>query len=409
MTETEWVAVPVGVDAERWVTSRTRRTVIVVAHTLVSLQRLLDVVGLVECDPEVQVVYACAPDVFHRGVSEYLRELGALEISWQQAVHERFDLALAAAYGGLHELHAPVMVMPHGAGYAKRTPRHEVGGQLAERGVYGLDTEHLIHDGRVVPASVVLSHEAQRDLLVQSCPEAVPVALVAGDPCYDRLQVSGSLRAAYRDSLRIDPTCQLVVVASTWGRHSLFTRQEGLLAELLEQLDPGVYQVAALIHPAVWFGHGRRQVRAWLSAECAAGLVLVDPEVDWRAVVLAADHVIGDHGSTTVYAASVGRSILHTGTPPGEIDDLSPQHLVQEQARRLVRSAPFERQLSEASTGLPAGWPDTVVARLTSRVAQSHRLLRREMYRLLGLPVPGRHRAVEPVAVPRFGGVGHYA
>src|SRR5205823_10703139 len=105
MNQTEWSAVPVGIEADRWVTRGGCMTVLVMAHTLVSVQRLMDVVGLVECDSRVQVVYTRAPDVFQRGVRECLREIGALEISWQQATNERRDVALAAAYGRLPEVH----------------------------------------------------------------------------------------------------------------------------------------------------------------------------------------------------------------------------------------------------------------------------------------------------------------
>src|SRR5205823_13519718 len=141
------------------------------------------------------------------------------------------------------------------------------------------------------------------------------------------------------------------------------------------------------IHPAVGFGHGRRQVRAWLSAECAAGLMLIEPETDWRAAIVGADYVIGDHGSVTVYAASVGVPVLHTDLPEDEIDDLSPQAFVGTHAPRLVRCAPLEPQLRRAAEELPADWSAAVAGRLTSQPGQSHRLLRERMYQLLGLPV----------------------
>lgn len=400
MDYVEWLSVPVGPDAHRWVTRTGCQTILVLAHTVVSTQRLLDVVGMIETDPNIQVVYTRSPDVFGGGVNEFLRGIDAMTISWQQAIHERFDLALTAAYGGLADLHAPVMVLPHGAGYAKQTPKAP--GHAAGRGVYGLGTEHLIRDGRLVPASIILSHKAQRDLLERQCPVALSVALVAGDPCFDRLLASVGMRQTYRDALDLD-TRRLVVVASTWGPHSLFQRNRSLLSTLLRELDPRRYRIAALIHPAAWSAHGRRQVRAWLTEECAAGLTLVEPDVDWRAAVLAADYVIGDHGSVPVYAAAIGVPVLHTDLPVDELDETSPQVYVGSHAPRLLRSAPIEPQLLASARDLPADWADAVVARLTSEPGQSHRLLRQEMYRLLGSDVPGRHRAVEPVPVPHSG------
>ena len=112
----EWLSAPIGIDAYRWISRVGCRTVLVAVHSLVSCHRLLDVVDLVESDPRVQVVFTVAPDVFATGLGEYLHELGALVVPWRQAVLERFDLALAASYGGIHELHAPLAVMAHGAG-----------------------------------------------------------------------------------------------------------------------------------------------------------------------------------------------------------------------------------------------------------------------------------------------------
>lgn len=393
-----WRTVPVGIDADRWVTRSGCRTVLVVVHTLVTGQRLLDVADLIESDTRVQVVYTAGPDVFDGGVSDFLHTIGALVIPWQQAIRERFALAVTAAYGGIHELHAPVMVLPHGAGYGKRIVGVGRGTQQVERSVYGLGTQHLVRDGRVVPSVVALSHEAQRLTLLRQCPQAEPAAVVVGDPCFDQLRASTAHRDRYRAALGVAPDRQLVVLTSTWGTSSLFA-QTDLLPLIMNQLDSRRYRVAALLHPAAWFGHGQRQVRAWLRDCLDAGLVLLEPEVDWRAVAVAADLVLGDHGSTTIYAASLGVPVLHTQTSLADLDASSPQALLVSRAPQLNRATPVEEQLDEARTAVPQ-WRDELVASLTSRPGQANRLLRREMYRLLDLSVPGRHRALQPVPTP---------
>ena len=130
MSVQEWLEAPIGIDSERWVTRAGCRTAIVVVHTMVSCHRLVDVVDYVESDPRVQTVFTVAPDAFNRAVSDHLTELGALVVPWKQATRERFDLALAAASGGLHELHAPLMVMAHGAGRGKPTAIRPQGGPV---------------------------------------------------------------------------------------------------------------------------------------------------------------------------------------------------------------------------------------------------------------------------------------
>ncbi|HEX7659989.1 MAG TPA: hypothetical protein VF444_10980 [Pseudonocardiaceae bacterium] len=381
---TPWLAVPVGINAHRWVTRRREATVLVVVSSVVAGQRLMDVVDLIECDLRVQTVYTQGPGVFGNGVPELLRSLGVLRIPWQQAVQQRFDLVLAAAYEGLHELHGPIMVLPHGAGYGKRAPGF--GGD--SRPTYGLDAQRLIRDGRVLPASIVLSHESQRTVLARQCPPAAEVAVVAGDPCYDRMLASRRCRARYRTALGVPTGHELVVVASTWGPRSLFARDAELLDELVEELDPARFRVAALVHPAAWAAHGRRQMRAWLSRSCTAGLMLIEPDMDWRTVVLAADHLVGDQGSTTVYAAAIGVPVLHVGVPKDELDPDTPQAWLAEHAPRLDRTRAIEPQLRAAARRCGGAWAASVASRLTSRPGQARGILRAEMYRLLGLPAP---------------------
>ena len=396
MNEIAWLSVPVGMDAGRWVTRDRYRTVLVAVHTMVAAQRLLDVVCAVETDLRVQVVFTQAPDVFHGGVDQLLHDLGALVLPWQQAVHERFDLVLAAAYTGLDQLHGPVMVLPHGAGYGKRAAGGSSRGVAA---VYGLDAQRLVRDGHLVASSIVLSHTSQQRVLRRQCPAAVDAAVVAGDPCYDRLRASLLLRPLYRAAFDVAQDRQFVLVASTWGRQSLVGRNIELIARLMEQLDPRRYCVAALIHPAVWAGHGARQLRAWLQDAIGSGLTLIEPDVDWRAALLAADYVIGDHGSVTVYATSLGIPVLTTAPADDTLDPRSPQAWVSQHAPKLAVSEPLEPQLRQVTVAAARAGRAAVVRRLTSRPGESYRALREEMYRLLKLPILGKHRSPEPIAV----------
>ncbi|HEX3782586.1 MAG TPA: hypothetical protein VHX38_23210 [Pseudonocardiaceae bacterium] len=403
MGEEDWVRMPVGLDAGRWLTRETTRTVLVAVHTVVAGQRLLDVLDLLESDPRIQVVFTAAPDVFDGAVPRLLAEIGAVRIPWQQAVRERFDLALAGAYGGLARLHAPVLVLPHGAGYGKRTPTAP-GSQVVPSDVYGLGREQLIADGRLVPASIVLSHESQRDLLAAQCPAALPAAVVAGDPCYDRLRASLARREAYRTALGVGEDQQLVVAASTWGRDGLFGQSPELIAGLPQAVDPRRYRVAALFHPAVW-AHGPRQLRAWLAEARAAGLLLIDPMIDWRGVIVAADHVIGDHGSITTYAASIGRGVLHLTAPGLDLAPGSAQAYVRAHAPRWDPDAPVADQLRRTARSDLA---PAVRARLTSRPGRAHRIIRRAMYQLLELSEPATSPAAKAVQPPVIAGERHH-
>ncbi|MEV4521698.1 hypothetical protein AB0J77_15830 [Micromonospora tulbaghiae] len=400
MTSLEWPSAPIGIDASRWTSRPGCRTVLVVAHTIASCQRLLDVIEHVESDPRVQLLFTVAPDVFNHQVKRFLDRLGALVLPWQQAIREQFDLSLAAAHGGLHQLHAPLFLMAHGAGRGKRVRPGPYGGPvLADPPVYGLDAQRLTHGGRVLPTALALSHDHELEVLRRQCPEAVEAAVVIGDPCADRLVASLPWRRDYRRGLGLSNRQELVVVSSTWGRDGVFGRWPDLIPQLMTQLPPDRYRIAALLHPAVWDAHGHRQIRAWLRDCIDVGLVLPDPTEDWRGPVVAADHVIGDHGSVTAYAAAIGRPTLLLPGLRSVPAAGTPQHLLAVSANRLDPHRPIPPQLALA-TGVDQ---QAVMAALTSRPGHAGVLLRRTMYRLLHLTEPGRHRQTGPVPSPGSG------
>src|SRR5262249_51415815 len=157
--------------------------VLIVVHTIATCHRLLDVVDHIESDPRIQVVFTVAPDVFNHTVPHFLGELGACVVPWAQATRHRFDLALAASHGGLSELPAPLRAMPQGAGGGKLPRLRRTGGPLlAQRAVSGLDGPRLTRDGRVLASALILAHKYEREILRRQCPEALSVAVVAGDP-----------------------------------------------------------------------------------------------------------------------------------------------------------------------------------------------------------------------------------
>lgn len=400
MNGMEWCQVPVGLDAERWITRTGCKKVLVAVHTVTSGQRLVDVVRLLESDLRIQVVFAAAPDVFSNGVSDLLHDLGGVVISWDQATRIPFDLALAAAYGSVHELHAPLVVVPHGAGFSKLAVRRDMGGAVAGRGVYGLDPQSIIRGGSVVPTAIVLSHQADLALLGRQCPDALPVAVVAGDPCYDRILASHSRRATYRRALRVTDAHKLVVAVSTWGSRSLFGQAVDLLDRLLAELPRDEYRIATLMHPNVWFGHGPRQVRAWLTDAVDRGLRLVPPSSNWLGTLIAADLIVGDHGSVAVYGAAAKVPVILAGFPGDEVSPTSASALLAASVPHLRADLPIARQLADAQAGYRTAVSDLVAARITSEPGRFNQNMRRVLYRVLGIGQPPTIPAMPPAPVP---------
>jgi len=396
----DWRQVPVGLGAQRWVTRAGCKTILVVVHTVTTGQRLAGILRLIESDLRIQVLFTAAPDVFGNGVAELLRELGGMVIPWGQATRMSFDLALAAAYGGLDELHTPVVVMPHGAGHNKLAVRRDAGSVVATRGVYGLDPQSLMAGGRVVPDIIVLSHRGDLEMLGRQCPEALPVAEVIGDPYYDQLAASRALRGEYRRALATSRSATLVVTASTWGTRSLFGQAAELHDRLLAEVPPDRYRVVSLMHPNVWYGHGPRQVRAWLGSAMKRGLGLIPPDSEWLGAVIAAHLVVGDHGSTTAYASAAGVPVLWAGDGHEDVAPGSAAALLAESTPRLLPGRPITPQLAGAIARDQTAVSEAVAARITSEPGHFDRNLRRLLYRRLGLTQPPSISVTPPAALP---------
>jgi hypothetical protein len=210
--------------------------------------------------------------------------------------------------------------------------------------------------------------------------------VVAGDPCFDRMLASRSRRAEYRAALGIRPGQRLVVVSSTWGRGSLFGSRPELISRVLGELPVDTHRVLAVLHPNIWHGHGPWQVRTWLADALRSGLLLVPPLEGWRAALVAADCVIGDHGSTTFYGAALGLPVLLAAFPADDVDPASPVGQLGKAATRLALEHSILDQVDEvAQTPFPH---ETITSQTTSCPGESALRLRAVIYELLKLPEP---------------------
>ncbi|MET8974178.1 hypothetical protein ABZX85_01030 [Streptomyces sp. NPDC004539] len=402
-----WLRVPVGEDAGRWVTRVGCRRVLFVVHNVTSATRLLDVLPLFHSDVRVQLFATCTgSSPFLAGVPELLAGVGVPVLSWEQAKETEFDLAVSASYGGeLGDIRAKLAVLSHGVGYNKKlaTPqRHNATTpqQSEQAPVFGLSPEWLLReDGSPVAAATVLSHPEQLARLRESVPRAAGTAVLAGDPCYDRILAGLPQRDRFRRALGVASGQKLIVVSSTWAPRSLFGGDaragDDLLPWLLSRLPADLpadeYRAVAVLHPNIWHGHGEGQIRAWLDGACRAGLHPVDPLEGWRQALIAADCVLGDHSSVTYYAASIGVPVLLGAFPQQDLAQDSPVAALGRTAPHLDRHtglrAQIDRTIAEHD---PARYKD-LADQTSSSPGESAALLRRLFYDLLGLPEPYAH------------------
>ncbi|MEU0472374.1 hypothetical protein [Streptomyces olivaceus] len=412
--------VPVGEDADRWITRTGCRRILLVVHNVTSATRLLDVLPLFHSDVRVQMFATCTgSSPFLAGVPELLARAGLPVLPWEQAKDTEFDLVVSASYGGeLGSLRGKLTVLSHGTGYNKRlaAPDSPVS-RTTEPPVFGLAPDWLLEDGRPLATATVLSHPEQLDRLRSACPEAAPTAVLAGDPCYDRILAALPQRDRFRRALGVGPGQRLIVVSSTWASRSLFGgRPAGgadepgaadllpwLLSRLATELPADEYRTAAVLHPNIWYGHGPGQVQAWLDSARRAGLEAIPPLDGWRQALIAADCVLGDHSSVTYYAASIGVPVVLGAFPQEDLDPRSPVAALGRTAPRLLRRGSLRAQIDRA---ICAHHPDRYKAfaeQTSSSPGESAVLLRRLFYDLMGIPEPEAHPALlDPLPLPPY-------
>ncbi|PDP89570.1 hypothetical protein CQJ94_01125 [Glycomyces fuscus] len=399
MGNSEWARAPIGMDAGRWTTWDGCRRVLAVACTVADAQRLMDPVATVASDPRVQVVFTVAPgQVFGSGLASWLARAGVVVVPWQQAVNTRFDLALAAsASQALDRIHAPVVLFAHGVGFNKLTPAHRGRRGALDRATYGLGREGLVRDGRLVAERIALAHDEEALRLSSACPEAAGGARVVGDAAADRILASLERRPWCRSQLGLGADDVWVVAASTWGRSSLLGTGRPLLERLVVEAVSASCRVGLLVHPNVWAAHGSWQVHQWLGPLVSQGLEVVPVEAEWASALAAADAVVGDHGSTTVYATLTGRPVSVVGGGRADVDTASPMG----QALRTLPTVGEDALPVDGVLRSPGAAESealrAVAARTTSHPGRFAQRTRTVLYEVLGLSQPDVLPAARPL------------
>ncbi|WP_459159773.1 hypothetical protein [Salinifilum ghardaiensis] len=366
-----------------------------VARTVAALTRLLDVVTLLRADTRVQVRFTDDPDNpahFSTGTRELLESLEVDLLPWNQVLEECFDLVLTASENDrIEHVRAPVLLFPHGLGFQKYYPGSET--------VAGMNPHRLVHRGEVLPSLIALSHGQQRRELAAACPAAAEHSAVLGDPCVDRLLESRHLAEEYRSALGASGA-RLVVLASTWGSHSLFGTAPWLAERLLEELPLDEYRVALVLHLGVWSAHSPWQIRTWLARARACGLRLLPPQEGWRAAVTAAACVISDEGSVALYAAAADKPLLLAGTPSASTVPGTPLAALAAKTPSLDFHAPLREQVDQAVREHAPGEHEAIASSAVAHSGESAPRIRKALYRTLELPEPAADPVFPPVPPP---------
>ncbi|MER7805122.1 translation initiation factor 2 [Streptomyces parvulus] len=302
-------------------------------------------------------------------------------MSWNEARDRSFDLIVAASpKGDLSLLRGPHVLLPHGAGFNKSIPNEGSPGVAS-----GLDPVFLRRaDDRAQVALHALAHPDQVARLAAADSRAAWSAKVVGDLSLERFLASASLRDRYRAALGTGAR-RLLVLASTWGPESLIRRHPGLAAQLVGRLPYDEYQLALVVHPNERSLLGTYELSERLTPALDAGMVLADAHEEWASVLIAADALVTDHGSTSLYYCAVqDRPVVSVHPGGGELIPDSPMGLLQQQIPHLEGADGIADALRSYRRG-----PGLAAAQAAfASAGDALDRLRHEMYILLGLAPP---------------------
>lgn len=385
--------------AEHWMTL-IGKSVLILAPHIVALARLEDLIPLIEADYRLQHVHTVPDDGEDRpDAADFVRARGGVLLPPRQARWTTHGLVLAGSVRGLDDVRGPVLLVPHGGCLGQYRPwRTAAEGELAT----SLDPTQLLRDGRPRADRIALTHDRELDLLSEICPQAVPHAVVVGDIAFDRLVASAPYRDQYRRALGVVDERKIILVTVTWSPRSGFGTNPAVFRHIVEAARHDDVLVVASLHPQIWSQHGVRQVRGWLADAVEAGLVVLAPHTDWRGAVTAADYVLADYTSVGAFAAGIGTPVLRIPHGRQPLLPGSPTAVLAEHAPLWNATRPLLPQLHAAADAQVRGLGARIAGLLTSRPGQAGKLLRKEMYGLLGLSEPARAVPHSPAPLPRL-------
>ncbi|WSL46061.1 translation initiation factor 2 [Streptomyces sp. NBC_01267] len=370
-----------------------QKSVLFAARSATALHRLLDVIPVFVGDDRIRHRrFTLVPgSEFDIDALAAVERAGARTIPWAEAVRHPHDLIVAASpKGDLDRLTGPLALLPHGAGFNKAVPY-----EGSARTASGLDPAMLLRNGRPIADLHALAHPSQADRLAVGCPPAAARSTVVGDPTLDRMLVSLPRRGSYRTTLGTGGR-KVIALTSTWGPESLLARRPGLPAELAAGLPHDSYQLALILHPNEYSRTSAYDLREMLEPALASGMVLARPYEEWATVLVAADAVITDHGSSALYAAALGLPLIAACDGGDELLPGSPMAELLAQARFLATPADLEPALAAHS-------PSAVRALAAPAFAEQGAALERlrtELYALLGLTPRAGELVARPLPAP---------
>ena len=136
------------------------------------------------------------------------------------------------------------------------------------------------------------------------------------------------------------------------GTRQSLVREVYAMGPAAAVLPHDAYQLALILHPNERARLGDHDLTELLNPALEAGLLLAAPFEEWAAVLVAADAVVTDHGSTALYAAALDRPIVAAYDGGDELIPGSPMDQLLSRSPRLDSPTGLEAALGAHRPGI---------------------------------------------------------
>ncbi|MCA9402380.1 MAG: CDP-glycerol glycerophosphotransferase family protein [Candidatus Omnitrophica bacterium] len=306
------------------------------------------------------------------------RELGgARMISYRIAEYVKWDLILTAEQTLYFRRDCPMIYTGHSLKSGKLNP-------AGDSMKYGAPSRH--EDGTIKYARIFCANEHEFRTVKDHFPDHAPRVRVVGNLLVDQMLTAGDQRDAILRRLGLDPRRRTLMVTSTWRGDSLAQSQG---RELMDKLDDLLkrYNIIVSFHQNNFVREYSPDLdwRAEFAARDCPGLHILRQNETSLACLPAADVLLTDHTSTSLYYLFLNRPVVYYVHPNVRYDKGALILELQKIARTVDSLANLEADIAAAETGFDPDAYARLAAKACSYAGHGWQRMEREIYDTLGL------------------------
>lgn len=303
----------------------------------------------------------------------------------------RWDLILTAEQTLYFRRECPMIYTGHSLKSGKLSP-------AGDSMKYGPPSRH--GDGTIKYTRIFCANEHEYETVCAHFPEHAPLVRVVGNLLVDRIREMAGERDEILRRLGLDPRRRTLMVTSTWRADSLAQSQGRALMAQLDNLL-GRYNVIISFHQNNFVPEYSPDIdwRDEFSRRQRPGLHILRNNETSLDYLPAADVLLTDHTSTSLYYLFLGRPVVYYVHPDVRYDKGALILDLQRIARTVENLAALESDIATACAEFDPQVYARLAAKVCSHAGHGWERMENEIYETLGLPPFSRTKARQKAKV----------